>query len=179
MPVTGRITGAPAGLTAGYLPYEGTGRLAPAHLTGASYDAGSLRPGDYVVLMFAANDDDDHLPHALLPKVTVQGPGPQGLDLMLPTGFVRGRIATAGERDTLRVLVVPELPPGGIAADFLARDKTAKFLGVPLGPDGAFELKHVADGRWLLQLRNGATVVAQRTISVQGSLDVGDWTIEK
>ncbi|HEX6813255.1 MAG TPA: sigma-70 family RNA polymerase sigma factor [Planctomycetota bacterium] len=179
VPVTGRITGAPAGLTAAYLPYESTGRFAQARLSGASYDAGALRPGDYAVLLLAANDDDDHLPKALLPKVTVRGPGPQGIDLALPAGFVRGRVATSREQKKLRVLAVPELPPGGIAADLLARDKTTVFLGAPLASDGGFELKHIADGRWLLQLRDGATVVAQRAITVLGSLDVGDWTIDR
>jgi hypothetical protein len=83
----------------------------------------------------------------------------------------------ATDRDKLRVLAVPELPAGSVAADFGGRDKTTKFLGVPLAADGAFELAHITDGSWLLQVRDGATVVAQRAITVQSSLDVGDWTI--
>jgi RNA polymerase sigma-70 factor (ECF subfamily) len=177
VPVTGRIAGAPAGVTAMYVPHTGSGRFAPARLDGEAYDAGALRPGDYVVVLMPANDGDDHLPQALLPKVTVRGPGPQGIDLVLPVGFVHGRIVTSRARDTLRVLVVPQLPPGGVAADLLAGAKVAAFLGVPLAGDGSFEVKHVADGDWLLQVRDGVAVVAQRAITVRGSLGVGDWNV--
>jgi hypothetical protein len=38
-------------------------------------------------------------------------------------------------------------------------------------------VKHVADGDWLLQVRDGVAVVAQRAITVRGSLGVGDWNV--
>ncbi|HZN39902.1 MAG TPA: sigma-70 family RNA polymerase sigma factor [Planctomycetota bacterium] len=178
VPVRGRIAGAPAGLTAAFLPHSGSGRFAPARLNGSDYDAGALQPGDYLVLLMPANDDDHHLLFALLPNITVRGPGPQGIDLALPTGFVRGRVTTR-DRTSLRVMAVPEVPAGGVAADLLARAKTAAFLGVSIAEDGSFAVKHVADGRWHLQLRDGATVVAQRAVTVRGSLDVGDWSVDR
>jgi hypothetical protein len=88
-------------------------------------------------------------------------------------------VSQRADRANLRVLAVPEVPPDGLAAELLGNAKVTEALGVPLAADGSFELANVADGRWLLQLRSGATVIAQRAITVQGSLEVGDWSIDR
>jgi RNA polymerase sigma factor (sigma-70 family) len=178
--VTGRVLAAPAGLAPAFVPHVGTGRFVQAKLRDGGWDAGSLPPGDYLVALFAANDDDSsRLPKALLPTVTLRGSGRQVLDLTLATGFVRGRLVGARDAAALRLLALPSVPPGGVAAEMLASAKMTKFLGTAPAADGTFEVPHVADGIWRLQVRDGATVVAERPITVQGSLDVGDWRLDR
>ncbi len=174
--VSGLLVGGPEGLAPLFVPHGG-GRWTPARTRGRAYDAGGLARGDYLVVIAAANDDDDHLPSLLLPKVVVRGLGATAIDLQVPTGFVRGRVVAARDLAALRAVVVPDVPAGGLAADLLASPKLATAVGAPLAMDGSFEVKHVADGAWRLQLRDGATVLAERAITVTGSLDVGDWSI--
>jgi hypothetical protein len=50
---------------------------------------------------------------------------------------------------------------------------------VPLAADGSFEVPHVADGPWRLQVRAGARVLAERAITVTGTLDLGDWQLPR
>jgi RNA polymerase sigma factor (sigma-70 family) len=175
--VSGMLVGGPAGLAPLFVPYAAGGRWTPARMRGRAYDAGGLARGDYLVVVMAANEADKQLPAMLLPTVQVRGLGATAIDLQVPAGFVRGRAVAARDLAALRAVVVPDVPAGGLAADLLASAKLATAVGAPLAADGSFEVKHVADGAWRLQLRDGATVVAERAVTVVGSLDVGDWTV--
>jgi len=175
--VIGSIVGGPDGLAPMFVPHAGERRWIRGRTDGRSYDAGGVRRGQYLVLLLPA--DDSKRTAFLLPRIVVDQLATQVIDLLVPSGIARGRVVSQrADRADLRVLTVPEVPPDGLAAELLGNTKLTEVLGVPLADDGSFELAHVADGRWLLQVRSGATVIAQRAITVQGSLDAGDWSID-
>jgi hypothetical protein len=176
--VIGSIVGGPDGLAPMFVPHAGERRWIRGRTDGRSYDAGGVRRGQYLVLLLPDNDDR-RLPVILLPRVVIDGLATQSIDFLVPSGIVRGRVVSQrADRKGLHVLAVPDVPPDGLAAELLGNAKLTEALGVPLAADGSFELEHVADGRWLLQVRNGATVIAQRAITVHGSADAGDWLID-
>ena len=176
--VIGSIVGGPDGLVPMFVPHAGERRWIQGRTNGRSYDAGGVRRGQYLVLLLPA--DDSKRTAFLLPRIVVDQLATQVIDLLVPSGIARGRVGSQrADRADLRVLAVPDVSADGLAAELLGNAKLTEVLGVPLAPDGSFELGHLTDGPWLLQVRNGATVIAQRAVTVQGSLDAGDWSIDR
>ncbi|HEX5052694.1 MAG TPA: sigma-70 family RNA polymerase sigma factor [Planctomycetota bacterium] len=178
--VFGTLVGVAPGLVPMFVPHTGTGSWTQSRVHGSGYDAGGLKRGDYVVVFTPADGGQRDLPMALLPRVHVDGFVQVAIDLQAPTGIVRGRVLTQrADRGELRVVAVPDVPAGGLAAELFASAKFARALGVPLGADGSFELPHVADGSFRLEVLNGADVVARREVTVRGLAEVGDWAIDR
>jgi RNA polymerase sigma factor (sigma-70 family) len=176
--VLGTIVGGPDGLVPMFAPHAGERRWIRPRATGRHYDAGGVPRGDHLVLLVPADDGRRDLPTILLPRIAVQGLGTAAIDLLVPTGLVRGRVlATTALPPTARVVVIPDVPADGLAAEMLANPKLAALCGVAPATDGAFTVCNVADGACRLEVRDGAAVLASRAIDVRGSLDVGDWRV--
>ena len=77
-----------------------------------------------------------------------------------------------------RVVVLPRGEVGGPGGALLRSEGLNRLIGSKPAADGAFEVKHVADGGARVVVRVGEDVVAEREIVVAGNVDVGEWPIE-
>ncbi|MFY9341147.1 MAG: sigma-70 family RNA polymerase sigma factor [Planctomycetota bacterium] len=178
--VVGTIVGGPDGLVPMFVPHGGEARWIQGRANGRTYDAGGVRRGLHLVVLLPADDGRKDLPTILLPRVAVAGLGSTSIDLAVPTGAVRGRILTKiADRPNLRVLAIPEVPAGGLAAELLANSKLAGSAGIAVAPDGSFAVPYVANGNVRLEVHDGAKVLATRTIQVLGTADLPDWPIDR
>ena len=176
--VFGNVIGGPGGLVPVFVPVTATGRWYPAKSAGRGYDAGGVAKGSYVVVLRNEREDRS-APVVLLAGVEVRGAGAQAMDLVVPTGSVRGRLvdveaATIAE---MRVVAVPANLGNGMAADMVGSEKFARWCGIAVAADGSFEVPFVGDGEWSMRVYRGAVMVAERAVRVRGSADVGEWRV--
>jgi len=176
--VVGMIVGGAEGLVPHFVPHAGARRWIRAKTRGRSYDAGGVPRGDHLVLLLPDDGAPDGAGAIALPRIGVQGLGTLALDLEAPTGEVRGRVLAPGSAHAgWRVVAVPEVPAGGLAAELLAMAQVHAALGAPLAADGSFTLPATADGGFRLEIRDSARVVATRAATVRHGLDLGDWIL--
>lgn len=177
--VIGTVTGAGPGMVPAFVPHAGDGRWVVARPVGSGYDAGGLQRGIYLVAIVPADDGRRDVPIHVLPRVVVDGLGTVVCDLQAPTGIVSGRLVTSHPAEGLRVVLIPDVPVGGPAAELVASEKFLTFAGGAVATDGTFVLPRVADGTHRLEVRAGERVLASRHVSVQGSADVGSWQLDR
>lgn len=177
--VFGTVIGGPSGLVPHFVPTSETGRFVEAKVEGCAYDAGGLARGEYLVVLHSANERRGG-PVVLLPGTKVTSVGTEALDLLVPSGQVRGRIGGL-EADALRELRVTLVPAGarGVAADLVGDAKYASWAGIPVDSQGAFEVPFVADGPWTIAVWRGAMRIAERAVDVRGSADLGEWHLAR
>lgn len=147
----------------------------------AGYDAGGLHRGKYLTLLVPSTDDHRDGPFAFGGVIEVASSIAQVHDFLLPTGTVRGQVAgieLGGE--PVQVVAVPKLIGESLGTrQFLASNRITKLFGKPLAQSGMFELPRIADGDWVLELRQGGEVLARRDVTVaNGGLDIGLWTVK-
>jgi hypothetical protein len=177
--VMGSITGQTAEVVPVFVPHR-DGGFVQGRRRGSGYDAGGLARGDYLVGI-AGEDDGAGIQPALLPRVTVSGFGTQVIDLHVPNGELSGWLIvdlldlTADDRDQLRVVAVPDVPPGGAAAELVASAKFTEAFGTKPDAGGRFVLTSLPPGPCTLQLRSSDRVLAERRVDVDGVVDIGAW----
>jgi len=175
--VVGTIVGGAEGLVPHFVPHAGARRWIRAKTHGRSYDAGGVPRGDHLVLLLPDDGPGDGARAIALPRVAVQGFRTLALDLVAPTGEVRGRVLAPGNRVGWRVVALPDVPAGGLAAELLGMTQVAEVLGTALAADGSFVLPATADGSFRLEIRAGTRVVATRPATVRNGLDLGNWIL--
>ena len=105
--------------------------------------------------------------------------GEQTVDFELPDGKVRGVLSGLPSFEGLRVVPRPAHAFRGPAERMIASEDYARAIGATVRADGGFELDHVSSGAQLLEVRDGARVIASREVTVRGTVDIGDWRIAR
>jgi len=161
-----------------FVPEAATGTMVRGNHEDGRYFARGIRPGRHLVVLARRRGHSAPEPFAVVPNLLMdRDMGP--LDLTLPAGAIRGRLAGIEDPTSLQVLALPPLPEGGIAASVVGRSELRRALSIQPSEDGHFEIPHVSDGAWSVRITRDGRTIDERTLRVQGVATLDEWTVRE